>query len=322
MNQMLKLVVILVFGFSNLNQTLAGDLSAVEVARKSVVSVMPQWQGRPPNAAQPEGSGVVIGDGKLVVSAAHVIGIVRQVANDILVRDEDGNRQLATVLVYNTKTDLALLSLQTALPPVKWAVDEPIAGEDVCAIGNAFGLGLSVTCGHVSAMHKAGVGFNPIEDFIQTDSAVNPGMSGGALINQKGELVGILSAIFTKQTDANIGVNFAVSGELVRQFVAAVQQTSAFVPFNPGLAVRAVPDKGMAGREGIEVLQAFSGLPGQKAGVKAGDIIFQAAGRRIRSKADWVSVLAGATAVNSISMSGERQGRPLAWKLGREQSSQ
>ena len=94
--------------------------------------------------------------------------------------------------------------------PVPAPADEPRVAEPVCAIGNPFGRGLSVSCGVVSATGRANAGFNAIEDFVQTDAAVNPGGSGGALVDGKGRLVGLVSAIFAAGSgqggDTNIGV--------------------------------------------------------------------------------------------------------------------
>jgi len=116
--------------------------------------------------------------------------------------------------------DITLLTIGFSESP-------PELGDPVCAIGNAFGLGLTVTCGVVSGLHKAGVGFNAIEDFVQTDAAVNPGASGGALVNRSGKLVGVLSAIFTKKSDANIGVNFAVSSSLALKAAKLLQESKS-----------------------------------------------------------------------------------------------
>jgi S1-C subfamily serine protease len=312
------MIAILATGFLCPGQSLAHELAPVDAARGFVVSVLPQWQGRPPNAAQPEGSGVVIGDGKRVITAAHVIGAIGNVAKDVLVRDNDGNLLVAKVLLHDFKVDLAILGLEQGIPPANWVETDINVGESVCAIGNAFGLGLSVTCGHISALHKAGVGFNPIENFIQTDAAVNPGMSGGALVNNKGELLGILSAIFTKRTDANIGVNFAVDGTLVRKFISASQNDMTIQLFDPGFAVRAVPQKGMPGREGVEVLQFYAGFAAENAGMKVGDIIYDAAGRRVRSKADWVSVLATVAVPGDFIVHGQRDGKAMVWRFPTE----
>src|SRR5690606_40595555 len=132
----------------------------------------------------------------------------------ISVRLPDGHHVPAEVVGRDAATDLALLRVEAELPPLPLAPD-PALGAPVCAVGNQFGLDLSVTCGVVSALHRAGTGFNPVEDFVQTDAVVNPGASGGALVDGEGRLVGLLSAIFTMESDANIGVNFAASAALV-----------------------------------------------------------------------------------------------------------
>ncbi len=95
--------------------------------------------------------------------------------------------------------------------------NDPKVGSEACLISNAFGLNLSITCGIVSALGRENIGFNETEDFIQTDAAANPGSSGGALINAKGSLIGMMSGIFTKNTDTNAGVNFAISLNLIRR---------------------------------------------------------------------------------------------------------
>jgi S1-C subfamily serine protease len=77
-----------------------------------------------------------------------------------------------------------------------------------------------MTCGIVSAVRRSNIGFNDIEDFIQTDAAVNPGMSGGALVDPQGRLVGLIDGIFTKEADIDAGVNFAISVPLIQQSLA------------------------------------------------------------------------------------------------------
>ncbi len=193
--------------------------TAWRVASPSVVSVQPTWPGydRPgfgaPAGTAPEGTGVAVIESGLIVTAAHVVAR----ATDIMVRDHEGNQIAAEVLAIDGASDIALLRIDTPTRPIVFAPERPATGAHVCAIANAFGLDLSITCGIVSANARSGIGFNPIEDFIQTDAAVNPGASGGALIDEEGRLVGMLSAIFTKESDANAGVNFAVSTELLRR---------------------------------------------------------------------------------------------------------
>ena len=81
-------------------------------------------------------------------------------------------------------------------------------------------MGIGITCGVVSALGVSDIVFNKIEDFIQTDTAANPGSSGGALVNTDGLVIGMISGIFTKNTDANVGANFAVSSALILETVA------------------------------------------------------------------------------------------------------
>ena len=80
-------------------------------------------------------------------------------------------------------------------------------------------MGLGITCAVVMAIVRKNIGFNRTEDFIQTDVASNPGSSGGALVNMDGFLIGMMSGIFTKNTDTNAGVNFAVSGSFFKNLV-------------------------------------------------------------------------------------------------------
>jgi len=192
---------------------------AWQVAFGSVVSVEPTWPGykRPgfgaPPGTAPEGSGVVVREPGLIVTAAHVVAK----ATAVHVRDHAGNRHPADIVALDPDADLALLRTTAALDPIVLATDRPATGAHVCIIANAFGLDLSITCGIVSAQARAGIGFNKIEDFIQTDAAANPGASGGALVDEEGRLVGMVSAIFTKESDANAGVNFAVSAALLER---------------------------------------------------------------------------------------------------------
>ena len=127
------------------------------------------------------------------IGTEHILlGLIREgegVAAQVLVRDSDGVIHPARVLARNRLTDIAVLALETPLTAAAWRAGPVGPGLPVCAIGNAFGLGLSITCGRVSATHRAGVGFNGVEDFIQTDASINPGNSGGALVNMNGELV-------------------------------------------------------------------------------------------------------------------------------------
>lgn len=260
---------------------------ALANAMQSVVSVLPEW---PPNATrteEPEGSGVVVLDGRHIITALHVVDI----ALSVNVRTLAGEVIAAEVVGRDQATDLALLRLAEPLPALEFAGD-PAIGDEVCAIGNAFGLGLSVSCGVVAAINKAGIGFNPIEDFIQTDAAVNPGASGGALVTRDGQLVGVLSAIFTKRSDANIGVNFAVSPRLAERVARGLQTDGRVRWIAAGMKLVDALETGETGTLGAEVERVRPGSPAETAGMEVGDIVIRAANRRIRKPADFVSAMA------------------------------
>ena len=285
--------------------------SAPADALPSVVSVLPQWPGRPDNAAEPEGSGVVVLDGRTIVTATHVLGRAKRV----LVRTSDGDVVEATIVAKDKATDLAILSVDGQLPAISVQLEDPLAGDRACAIGNAFGLGLSLTCGSVSAVHRSGVGFNAIEDFVQTDAVVNPGASGGALVDAQGRLIGVLSAIFTKQSDANIGVNFAVSASLVDKVVKRLRADGGIQWKFAGLGLRAYPAKGETGRQAAEVRQVRNGSAADTAGVLTGDRIVRAGKRRIRKPQDLRAALARLDPGDKIRLEMIRNGMPLSVEL-------
>ena len=272
----------------------AGEPAPLEEARASVVSVLPDWPASARGLEEPEGSGVVFGDGTLVLTADHVLGPQGHDAPTVRVRSSDGLVLAAKVLSRNSLTDIALLSIDEPLAPARFAPAPPALGSPVCAIGNAFGLGLSVACGSVSALHRSGTGFNAIEDFLQTDAAVNPGMSGGALVDAEGRVVGLLSAIFTKQSDANIGVNFAIHAGLVQRVAEALVAKGRFRPLSSGTRVEPHPGRGALGREGARVVSVKAGSPAAAAGIQPGDVLIASGTRRLRKTADWVSVIANA----------------------------
>jgi S1-C subfamily serine protease len=268
--------------------------------------VLPQWAGHPPSPEEPEGSGVVVGDGTLILTADHVLGDPLAV----LVRTPTGEVLRAEVAHRDRATDLALLVIGEKLPAFSFG-ESVLPGEEVCAIGNAFGLGPSVACGTVSASRRSGVGFNAIEDFVQTDAAVNPGMSGGALIAGDGRLAGILSAIFTKKSDANIGVNFAVSAALAE---AALKRLTAPGPARwprLGATLRPHPPQGDPGEVGAEVVAVTPGSLAADAGLAPGDIVLEAGDRRAGGGEAVAAALALTPAGRSLRLTVPPRRQPL-----------
>ena len=204
-------------------------------AAPSVVVIEPTWPGynRPgfgaPPGTAPAGTGIFIGTGDRsshLVTAAHVITR----ATEIEIVTEDGMRHAAAVIAVDNQRDIAILETKLKRRPITLRLTDPAIGEHGCAIGNSFGLGLSISCGVVSAIHRKQIGFNPIEDFVQTDAAINPGGSGGALVDANGRLIGMIDGIFTKEADIDAGVNFAVSVPLLIEGAELLRQSYPQIP--------------------------------------------------------------------------------------------
>lgn len=278
----------------------------ISKATQSTVSLLPQQLSQKQLQEEPEGSGIVIGDGTIIVTAAHVLGR----SPKVLVRTSKGRVFAAEHLASDPETDIAILKSPVQLPAMAFGQAARPA-QSVCAIGNSFGLGLSVSCGVVSAVGRSGIGFNPIEDFVQTDAAINPGMSGGALIDARGEVIGLLSAIFTKSSDANIGVNFAVSAELVRSVVDDLLEDRTINRRSPGVRVKQHQGDGAAGLMGARVVQIKPGSPEQRAGIAVNDIILAVAGKRLIKAAAYRAILAKLDAASKTTMLLYRDGKTL-----------
>ncbi len=203
-------------------------------AQPSVVRILPTWPGyeRPgfgaPKGTAPEGTGIYFSPDALedrstsrlpsyfILTAAHVVGR----ATRIEIMNNSGMRFDGHLVAVDRASDLAVIRAEQEGQPASFDSRLPEVGAHACVIANSFGLGLSLSCGVISAVARKNIGFNETEDFIQTDAAVNPGASGGALIAADGSVLGLVDAIFTKETDSNAGVNFSVSARLIRDVVA------------------------------------------------------------------------------------------------------
>lgn len=250
------------------------------------VTVLPQVPRRARNDAEPEGTAFAVGDGRTLVTADHVLGDAKRV----LVRLADGSVSDARIVMRDRETDLALLSINKELPALEFA-DSILLGEPVCAFGNAFGLGASLSCGVVSAVNRSGVGFNRIEDFIQTDAAINPGMSGAPLITIAGKIAGTVSAIFTKGRDGDLGVNFAVSAALTRAVLDDIAD-GRIDRRKQGLLLRAEPPPGKTGMAGGRIMRIEPGSSEAQSDLAEGDLVMSINGRAVFSHADYLASLA------------------------------
>ncbi len=231
------------------------------------------------------GSAVIVrGDGYLLTNN-HVV------ANKDRVRAVlwDGRTTDARVVATDPDTDLAVLKIDVSdLPALAFAADGELAiGDVVLAIGNPFGLGQSVTMGIVSARGEAivNLGLMGYEHLIQTDAAVNTGNSGGALINARGELVGINTAMFGRGRGAE-GISFAIPIETARAILDAIVRQGFVV--RGWLGVEVVPvqlSNSMTGemRTALQVIRIEPQSAADRAGVRTGDALMRLHGVEVQS---------------------------------------
>lgn len=171
------------------------------------------------------GSGVIVSTDvegtTLVITNSHVI----DQADTIELVLSDGRRVAASVIGSDPDTDIALLKTQLMqVPVIEWGnLADVRVGDAVLAVGNPFGVGQTVTQGIVSALGRNHVSGNTFENFIQTDAAINPGNSGGALTDSQGRLIGINTAIYSKD-GGSLGIGFAIPVTMVKQVMTQLLQ--------------------------------------------------------------------------------------------------
>ncbi len=251
------------------------------------------------------GSGLVLSSDGYVVTNAHVV----ENAAEIIVTLPGGHQYEVTDLYTDALTDIALLKIDAqGLPVVKLGdSNELIIGEWAIALGNPLGLfdvskQPTATVGIISALHMDFGHREPgrvYQDMIQTDASINPGNSGGPLVNAEGEVVGINSFIFTENqySAGSIGIGFAIPINRVREVVEELK-TKGRVDrsFTTGLGGRPL-DRYYRNYLKIPYTQGFlitlvdAGSPGEKTGLKPGDVILEVNGRSVSSKRDIVSVI-------------------------------
>ena len=234
------------------------------------------------------GSGVIVRPDGVIVTNNHVI----QGGQTLKVVLADRREFTARVMLADERVDLAVLKIDTGserLPTLPIADTRNLqVGDLVLAIGNPFGLSQTVTSGIISALARTESGSDSF--FIQTDAPINRGNSGGALVNMRGELVGINSSILSSTGDSS-GIGFAIPAELVRRVVdSAVSGGHTFVRPWIGARLQSVtPDIArsmhLARPDGVLVSDLYPGAAGARAGLHRGDVIVSVAGADVHDEA-------------------------------------
>ena len=221
------------------------------------------------------GSGVIINTDGYIITNNHVITN----AQEISVTMNNNKTYVAELIGTDPKTDIALLKIDSDedLPFITFAdSDNAKIGEWVLAVGNPFNLTSTVTAGIISAKARDLSGTSK-QSFIQTDAAVNPGNSGGALVNTNGELVGINTAI-SSQTGSYVGYSFAVPSNIARKVIEDIMEygnvQNGILGIQGGALNSLVAEKiGVTDTEGIYIDRVIEDSGAEKAGVRKGDII-------------------------------------------------
>ena len=237
---------------------------------------------------QGSGSGVIIRPDGYIVTNNHVVAN----ATEIKVTMNNNKTYDAKVIGTDAATDVALLKIEAeGLPSLDFADSDKLRlGEWVLAIGSPLGEQLkgTITAGIVSAKGRympSNDGQFKIESFIQTDAAVNPGNSGGALVNKKGELVGINTAIVS-QTGAYSGYSFAVPANIVKKIVGdlidfgSVQRAMLGITMSP-ITDELAKEMKLSSLEGVYIVEVSKGGAAEKAGIRKGDVIVKIGDRKV-----------------------------------------
>lgn len=240
--------------------------------------------GQRPHDALGQGSGVVLSADGYILTNHHVV----RDAQEIRVTFSDGRRLPAQRAGVDNLTDLALLKVDADnLIPAEWGnSDELQVGSLIWAVGSPFGLERSVSFGILSAKNRGGIAGSPHQDFLQTDAAVNPGNSGGPLVDVQGRVVGINTAI-VGQTYS--GVSFAIPSNVAQQ-VADRLQNGGYVPRAwLGVELSSVSEQqaqklGLASARGAFIARIVENLqesPAHRAGLQSGDVVMRWNGAEI-----------------------------------------
>lgn len=262
------------------------------------------------------GSGVLVTEEGHILTNYHVIAGV----DEIVVALEDGRNAHAQVLGENRERDLAVLKISLDnLHPLKISTQKPRVGDVVLAIGNPFGVGQSVSQGIISATQDRhrNLNISTFEDFIQTDAAIHPGSSGGALTDAHGNLVGINTANLAQSGSGGIG--FAVPAHIAMQTLNDIVQFGRVVrgwlgvearPVQQLLALESSTENGVA--SGMIITDVVVDGPADIAGLEIGDVIIGIDGSPVKDARDIMQRIQESRPGDSISIDIARAGRITA----------
>ncbi len=262
------------------------------------------------------GSGVILSEDGFIVTNNHVV----QDADSIQVTLNDKRIYTAKIVGNDPSTDIAVIKIdEKNLPFIVYGNSEELkVGEWVLAVGNPYNLTSTVTAGIVSAKARniniLG-GPNSIESFIQTDAPVNPGNSGGALVNTRGELVGVNAAI-ASNTGSFTGYSFAIPVNIVKKVVDDIIKFGIVQRGFLGIRMEEVNNKiadkkGLNNLKGVYVNSVVANSSAQEAGIKEGDVVTKVAGIEVNSMAQLLEVIGEHRPGDKVDITLNRDGKEM-----------
>jgi len=275
--------------------------------RRRSVPRPPQNDGKRPLVPSGAGSGVIVSPDGYILTNNHVV----DGAEEIKVELNDRRVLDAKVIGTDPLSDVAVIKIEGGnFPTVPFGDSNQIqVGDIVLAVGNPLGIGQTVTMGIISAKGRSTarggrIQDQPYEDFLQTDAAINRGNSGGALVNLRGELIGIPSQILAGGAGGNIGIGFAIPSTMARNVMDQLLRNGKVRRGKLGVVVTSVTPElaeqfGYKGTLGALVQDVTKGDPADQAGVRPGDVITEFQGQRIQDSSQ-LRNLASQTAPGTI----------------------
>ena len=275
-----------------------------------------------------QGSGVIVREDGYIVTNSHVVAG----ADEIRVTLDNGRQYEAEIIDADRETDLAVIKIDVrGLTAARFADSDAIeVGQWVLAVGNPFGFDHTVTAGIVSAKGRPSMGLATFGNFIQTDAAINLGNSGGALVNLRGEVIGIINAISTRgRGGGNLGIGFAIPSNMANSVVQSVLNTGHVVrgwlgvTFHPLTADLAMSFR-YSGESGMLVSRVVKDGPAETAGLHRGDIVTTLNGKALGNSDQFRNLVARSVPGTTVDLNVFRLGnhRRVALTLGERPSSQ
>jgi len=266
------------------------------------------------------GSGVIVDPSGYIITNAHVV----RNAVDVTVKLGDGRSfENVQVVGADPATDIAVLKIDAAdLIAAPWGNSDKLeVGDPVLAIGNPYGLARTVTAGIISAKGRRGITDAAYQNFLQTDAAVNPGNSGGPLVNIKGQVVGINTAILGESFR---GISFAIPSNITKDVYEQLKSSGNVargwlgVQLQP-LTAELARQLGVKGRAGVVVTRVVPGSPAEQAGIEDGDVIVKWNGRPINTPRGLTFAVAMTPIGSKVPLVVLRGGQPMKLSLTVEQ---